>query len=621
MLPPVRAISLFPEATTPAPQPAVRLRPVHATAANDQDAAMPVSGGRLGAMSLSVQLQLAQGLSIFAETIGALLKLPRGENEGLDDYARRITAAVEALDPPARAQLETALNQLVRGATLRLIADMLKDPVGPDAARLATLLENPQSAGKDLAATAAVTSYLQNEGRDARAPASAAPVPTAQPSAPTGAAPPPTAGSAASSPLPNGTGLPLPDLALAPGETPTEPLIPSAKTGALPPTAAGSVPAPSADAPPLAPAPALPNPFQAPTPATPAASAPVFDPVSVPLPAATTAAVSVTPVPGAVALAVPAINPAVLASLDAAADLTVPNADLEVIKAEATAVAVALAKLPLSILTGRAATGLALQGTATALPDLAEIHGPGETPISIPLRDPLLEPKAGRASGGFDANPVLAITEWLVENFLGRSLPPAAPASLIKPERSGADALIASLIAGPASAPVIAPADHAAVIPKSPGMPEAEARHLPAATELDALPTGSVAPARAETPAKAHGRDGLADTPAFILPAFVPREGVPLAFVPYPPAPEQRRERGGRKAQPVTKIDEEGEEPPPGGQPGYHGHGRDKDPSGGGTGNPEGQGNGDGGDALSQDPNSEGDANAQDFYWRMADWS
>ncbi len=607
MLPPVRAISLFPEATPPALQPAAKLQPVHATAANDHDASMPVSGGRLGAMSLSVQLQLAQGLSIFAETIGALLKLPRGRDEGLDDYAQRIAAAVEALDPPARAQLETALNQLVRGATLRLLADMLKDPAGPDAARLATLLENPASVGKDLAAKAAVTSYLQNEGRDARAPGSGArPV---QPSTPTGAAPPPTTSSTASLPVPSGAALPRPDLAPLSGEIATEPLVLAGKTGTVPSAAAGSVTTPSASAGSLAPAP---------TPAIPAASAPIFERASALAPGATPAVVSAMPVPDAVGPPAPTINPAVLASLDAAADLAVPNVDLEVIKAEAIAVAGALAKLPLSILTGRATTDLALPAPGSAIPDLASIDDPGETPISIPLRDPLLELKAGRAAGGFDSNPVLAITEWLVENFIGRPLPPAAPASPMKPERSGADALIASLIAGPPATPPVAVTDHGALPGKTSAMPDAGAAPVPVGPDLDALATGSVVPAKVA--AKPHGADGLPDTPAFVLPAFVPREGVPLAFVPYPPAAEQRRERGGRKAQPVTKVDEEGEEPPPGGQPGYHGHGGDKDPSGGDTGNPESQGNGNR-DALSKDQDSQGDANAQDFYWRMADWS
>ena len=41
-----------------------------------------LGGGRIDILSLSGQVQLAQGLSVFAETIGSFLKISRREGEG-----------------------------------------------------------------------------------------------------------------------------------------------------------------------------------------------------------------------------------------------------------------------------------------------------------------------------------------------------------------------------------------------------------------------------------------------------------------------------------------------------------------------------------------------------------
>jgi hypothetical protein len=126
------------------------------------DAALPLSGGRLSALSLSAQLQLGQSFSIVADTIGKLLDLPRGANETLVDYSQRLSQAIQALPPVERAGVERLLNQIVKGVPLRLLAELLKNPSGPDAARLVALLEGSAPANLDLAAKAAVGSYRQN---------------------------------------------------------------------------------------------------------------------------------------------------------------------------------------------------------------------------------------------------------------------------------------------------------------------------------------------------------------------------------------------------------------------------------------------------------------------------
>lgn len=167
MLPPVRATSSFVEYQTPPsqqPAPRQRIDMDNSPLNIETVASSPLSGGRLDILSLSAQLQLAQGFSIFAETIGKLIKLPRREGEALLDYARRLSEAVKAMNPAERAALERTLNQLVKGVSLRLLTEILNDPAGPDAARFAMRMETAQLLDRDLAAKAVVSSYRQNAG-------------------------------------------------------------------------------------------------------------------------------------------------------------------------------------------------------------------------------------------------------------------------------------------------------------------------------------------------------------------------------------------------------------------------------------------------------------------------
>ncbi|MCJ8517747.1 hypothetical protein ABID21_000740 [Pseudorhizobium tarimense] len=136
-----------------------------------------LSGGRVDILSLSTQLNLAQGLSAFADTIGSLLKISRREGESLLDYAHRLSDALKSLSPSQRALLEQNLTQLLRGVTLRVLIDVLNNPLGPEAARLSAQLEMAQVKDRDLAARAVVTSYRQNDGSEA----ALTPTPTSRP--------------------------------------------------------------------------------------------------------------------------------------------------------------------------------------------------------------------------------------------------------------------------------------------------------------------------------------------------------------------------------------------------------------------------------------------------------
>jgi len=165
MLPPVRAAlsstADYQNQTQATVNPA-RVTSSPASAQSQSISNAILSGARLDAASLSAQLKLAQGSSILAETIGKLLKTPRRENETLIDYTARLFEAVQALKPQEVANVERLLNQIVKGISLRLMAEILKEPSGPAAARLAAHIETANIAQRDLAAKTVVSFYRQN---------------------------------------------------------------------------------------------------------------------------------------------------------------------------------------------------------------------------------------------------------------------------------------------------------------------------------------------------------------------------------------------------------------------------------------------------------------------------
>ncbi len=180
MLPPVRA-ALSSTADYQS-QAQVAIAPARATVPPNSSQSQPandatLSGARLDTAALSGQLKLAQGSSIFAETIGKLLKIPRRENETLIDYTTRLFETVQALKPQEIANVERLLNQIVKGISLRLMAEILKEPSGPTAARLAAHIETANIAQRDLAAKTVVNFYRQNASADPPLNANASRVP------------------------------------------------------------------------------------------------------------------------------------------------------------------------------------------------------------------------------------------------------------------------------------------------------------------------------------------------------------------------------------------------------------------------------------------------------------
>lgn len=116
--------------------------------------------------SLASEYQLSRSTFILSETLGKLMNLPRKDGEAIETYVARLTEALRALPPAQRAALEQQVSKALQGLTLSLLAEILKNPAGPDAARLALLIEMSRYKGLDLAAKAVVTSYQQNNRID-----------------------------------------------------------------------------------------------------------------------------------------------------------------------------------------------------------------------------------------------------------------------------------------------------------------------------------------------------------------------------------------------------------------------------------------------------------------------
>ncbi len=126
----------------------------------------PDNGGdvfaRAAIATLTSEFQLSRSTAVLAETLGKLMNLPRRDGEAIQNYVVRLTDALRALPAPQRLALEQQVAKVLQGLSLSMLAEILKQPTGPDAARLALLIELSRYKGMDLAAKAVVSSYQQN---------------------------------------------------------------------------------------------------------------------------------------------------------------------------------------------------------------------------------------------------------------------------------------------------------------------------------------------------------------------------------------------------------------------------------------------------------------------------
>lgn len=163
MLPPVSAVSavdfsLQPASPRPETLPAVAL--VAKTAHIEQEDA--TAGASAMARAVSGELRLSQNVGVLAETLGKLLNIARMDGEASDAYVERLVTTMQSLPADARATLEKQLGSILRGISLSVLADALKNSAGPEAARLAVMFELARSTSGPRGTKPPVSSYLQD---------------------------------------------------------------------------------------------------------------------------------------------------------------------------------------------------------------------------------------------------------------------------------------------------------------------------------------------------------------------------------------------------------------------------------------------------------------------------
>ncbi|MBD8652252.1 hypothetical protein IFT66_14280 [Rhizobium sp. CFBP 13726] len=577
-----------------------------------------IAGGRLNLLSLSGQLQLAYGSSIFAETIGQLLQIPRNDGELLADYAERLTVAVQSMSAVDVAALEKTLSQLVKGLSVPLLAEILKNPGGLDAARLILSLEAALVSDSDTVENAAVTSYRQNEiasatGDDTKtslASRTSAPSPSASLPAPSALQP--------STPSPASPVVPLPGS--SPDTASTE--TPRPSPGALPDIGAKSqsVTSPATSATPPATGAAAPAlaPFSPPTSGSAAAAPdtkvpgkelqrpqllpPLVDLQEEP----TREAILARPMP--VRSEGPATATSDLQTKPATPSPAVPNAvpikpDASPAPAQAAPILAADAKPVPQVLQGAL--------PRTAVPGIATVTNTGALVAAVidAFDNELKIPQFGDATTA----PKPAV-EWPsnLAQLVSAIAPSALQAALLAtgaPVENSTAALFKNLFGGGGSGTVA----HAA----------GQGQPAPAAPDIDAMHTAGIThpeddllriAERHTTAAKANGApEGVPDPDIQAMPVPLPlvqREAIGLPFVPYPMADDEPR-RENRKTQPVTAIDEDGE--------GDHSQGQAFDHPDDGK-DPSDDDNLGDGEAASADVSNK-ESRPNDLYWRMAGWT
>jgi hypothetical protein len=214
------------------------------------------------------------------------------------------------------------------------------------------------------------------------------------------------------------------------------------------------------------------------------------------------------------------------------------------------------------------------------------------------------------AARGLGKNAVLAMTAWLTDIFTAGPLAPPLrvpqPGAAANPEQDAADRLIKHFLAARL------PGTETLGLPQHPLDPTTTASTPPQSVESERL-EGEARHASAPSASKTSAAAEASQPPPVPLPLIVPREGVPAAFVPYPPATEHKRDRDGRRTKEVTRIDGEDEEAPSGGQHGSQDRKREERPPGD---EPDGEAS-----ANEAPEQSEDTRRAQDLYLQMANWS
>ncbi|ABC88922.1 hypothetical conserved protein [Rhizobium etli CFN 42] len=142
--------------------------PVNAVEAADLNSAI---AGKLNILLLAARERMVEALFDVIDAAGRSISLDRGEDESNSAFASRLADAIRGLPAARIDEVEGQLSAQGHSLPLRMIAEALKNPTGPEAARIVAYLEIVRYKDRDLAARAVVRSYGQNDASPMRAEA------------------------------------------------------------------------------------------------------------------------------------------------------------------------------------------------------------------------------------------------------------------------------------------------------------------------------------------------------------------------------------------------------------------------------------------------------------------
>ncbi|NNH67437.1 hypothetical protein [Rhizobium laguerreae] len=139
--------------------------PVNAVEAADLNSAI---AGKLNILLLAARERMVEALFDVIDAAGRSISLERGEDESNLAFASRLADAIRRLPTARIDEVERQLTENGHSVPLRTIAEALKNPTGPEAARVVAYLEIVRYKDRDLAARAVVRSYGQNDASPMR---------------------------------------------------------------------------------------------------------------------------------------------------------------------------------------------------------------------------------------------------------------------------------------------------------------------------------------------------------------------------------------------------------------------------------------------------------------------
>lgn len=140
--------------------------PVQAVEGSDLNSAI---AGKLNLLLAAARERMFDALLDAINAASEALPLPRQDGETNLAFAARLADTIQKLPAARINEIETQLAADGHTLPLRLIAEALKNPAGPEAARVVAYLETVRYKDRDLAARAVVRSYRQNDASPLRA--------------------------------------------------------------------------------------------------------------------------------------------------------------------------------------------------------------------------------------------------------------------------------------------------------------------------------------------------------------------------------------------------------------------------------------------------------------------